>query len=188
MPLEIEVKLRSPSLAAARAALQVAGAVRVGIFHETNLFFDRPDGSLRAHDTGLRIRFSRKEGETAVTALFTFKGPKQSSRLQPREAFDLTVVPADEAVGFLTALGFEQTHAFEKRRESWEFGGCKIELDELPAFGTFVEIEGPSEEIVLDVQKRLGLADLEVVKTSYSAMVAQHVRQHSVPANSLIFG
>jgi predicted adenylyl cyclase CyaB len=186
MPLEIEIKLRAPSLDAIRQSLKDRGAKYIGLFHETNIFFDRPDRSLRAADTGLRIRIAYKQGNPATT-LLTFKAAKQDSQLRSREAYDVYLEPGDQAIPLLNGLGFVRTSSFEKRRESWEFGDCKIELDELPIFGTFVEIEGPSEEIVLKVQNDLALQHLEIEKKSYAAMVGQHVAANTVKDNAITF-
>jgi predicted adenylyl cyclase CyaB len=187
MPLEIEIKLRAPSLDAIRAALASHKAQRVGLFHETNIFFDRTDGSLHASDRGLRIRIAQKDGESTLTTLITFKGPRQKSQLAPREAYDVYADPGEQAIPMLQAMGFVRTHSFEKRRESWEFGGCKIELDELPVFGTFVEIEGPSEETVMKIQQELGLTNLAVEKKSYARMVGEYVRQNKIKDNAIVF-
>ena len=108
--------------------------------------------------------------------MLTFKGPVIGDALGSREAFDLKVMPREQVVPFLKALGFEQVLLFEKDRESWEMEGCKVELDTLPHFGSFVEVEGPSEEEVRAVQGRLGLGDLERERASYSKMVGEHLR------------
>ncbi len=89
----------------------------------------------------------------------TFKGLAMGDA-PGSQTFDLKVLPREQVAPFLKALGFEQVLLFEKDRESWEIEGCKVELDTLPEFGTFVEIEGPSEEEVRAVQGRLGLGDL----------------------------
>ena len=75
----------------------------------------------------------------------------------------------------LKALGFEQTMLFEKDRDSWEYGGCKVELDTLPRLGRFMEIEGPSERAVKAVQKELKLEDLPPVRANYAHMVAERL-------------
>ena len=174
MPLEIEVKLRVSDHQVIREALTAAHATFVGHFHETNIFFDRPDRALRAADSGLRIRLWRREDEPETAALLTFKGPRQATPLQPREAFDVALAPAEQAIPLLKALGYEQVLSFEKRRESWELADCKVELDTLPVFGTFVEIEGPSEPAVVAVQHTLKLENVAPVRPSYSAMMSEH--------------
>ena len=71
------------------------------------------------------------------------------------------------------ALEYEKVLVFEKKRRIWRLGDCKIALDELPLLGSFVEIEGPDDKKIADVQKNLGLADLPHITESYASLVAK---------------
>jgi predicted adenylyl cyclase CyaB len=190
MPLEIEVKLKVESHRPIVAVLRRLGAKHAGARRETNIFFDRADGSLLAADSALRVRMevplgnrkSKIENQKSPcppAALLTFKGPPRKTGLRSRQAYDLTISPPEQLMPLLKSLGFEQTMLFEKDRDSWHFGGCKIELDTLPALGLFMEIEGPSERKVKAVQKKLHLEDLPPVRPSYAQMVAGHLREHA---------
>ena len=186
-PREIEIKLRATDLAAVRQSLKQAGARFLETVEELNEFFDRPNNSLRTADSGLRIRTLRRGGTSADEALLTWKGPLQPGAMHNRPSIDLAARPAALASGFLFALGFIRTSGFEKRRESWEFDACRVELDELPHFGAFVEIEGPDEATVLQVRAQLGLTDLEIVPQTYHAMVAGYLRAKPSADNTLRF-
>jgi len=74
----------------------------------------------------------------------------------------------------LQALGFSLRVVYEKRRESWLLDGCRVELDELPMFGTFVEVEGPEESAIQTAVQDLGLAEKDIVSESYVSMAAAH--------------
>jgi predicted adenylyl cyclase CyaB len=176
--LEIEVKVQVADHAAVRDRLRDLGAAHDGLVRETNLFFDRPDGSLRKSDRGLRVRLSRPPGAPAADAraLITSKGPAAATGLRSREAFDVHATPADQVIPLLLALGFVQILSFEKDRDSWRLDDCLVELDTLPVFGHFVEVEGPSEGTVLAVQQKIGLGTLPPHHTSYSRMVADYLR------------
>lgn len=201
MPLEIEIKLKLDSHDPVRQRLVALNAQHVGTVRETNMFFDRPDHSLRAADSGLRVRLTEPLASPAVTpetkienqkpkvpqALLTFKGPAAQTGLHSREAFDLRAQPADQVVPLLLALGFQQQFLFEKDRDSWQLADCLIELDTLPHFGHFLEIEGPSEVAVGEVQRRLGLANFPPHRDSYSKMVGQYLRQLKVAPSELRF-
>jgi adenylate cyclase class 2 len=169
MPLEIEIKLKTDDHGPILERLRALNAKHAGTVRETNIFFDRPDRSLRFKDSGLRIRL------TPGTALLTFKGPPQQTGLRAREAYDVTCTPAEQLAPLIEALGFERIMSFEKDRDSWLFDDCHIELDTLPHFGKFLEIEGPSEEIVAAVQKKLGLQNISPFKQSYSQMVSGYL-------------
>jgi adenylate cyclase, class 2 len=178
MPLEIEIKLKIDVHAPIVKRLRNLRARHTGTVREKNIFLDRRDHSLRAANSGLRVRFEAPErapGTRPSTALLTFKGPPRKSGLRSRRAYDLTVTPADQLMPLLESLGFRQMFAFEKIRDSWQLAGCKIELDTLPHFGTFLEIEGPSEKAVRTVQKQLALDSLPAVKKSYAQMIAAHL-------------
>ncbi len=46
-------------------------------------------------------------------------------------------------------------------------------MDELPLLGSFLEIEGPDDKKIADVQKNLGLANLPHITESYASLVAK---------------
>jgi predicted adenylyl cyclase CyaB len=186
MPLEIEIKLRINSLDTIRHSLTAAHATRRGRVREHNIFFDRPDRSLLAAHSGLRVRLTTSPEHPEPQALLTFKGPPQSSGLHARLAYDLHLTPHDQIIPLLEALGFTRTLSFEKFRESWTLDHCLIELDELPHLGTFTEIEGPSEPAVLSVQQKLHLQDHPPIKPSYIAMVDEYLQSHGT-ARDLTF-
>jgi adenylate cyclase class 2 len=181
MPLEIEIKIKIPDHDPIRRLLRRHSAKPIEYVRETNIFFDRPDHSLRKANTGLRVRLSIpikskiRNQKSKMTALLTFKGPPAKKGLRSREAFDLHITPYEQLIPLLTALGFQQLFLFEKIRESWLLAKCRVELDTLPYFGTFLEIEGPSEKAVHRVQKMLGLQSLPQEKTSYAAMTGNYL-------------
>jgi adenylate cyclase class IV len=70
-------------------------------------------------------------------------------------------------------LGYEKVLVIEKKRRLWQLGGCSVALDQLPLLGTFVEIEGPDDKIIADVQNDLGLADLPHIAKSYAQLTKE---------------
>ncbi len=87
----------------------------------------------------------------------------------------------------LKALNFVQVLSFQKKRESWEFDGCKIELDELPHLGLFLEIEGPTDAAIATIQEKLGLADAAPIKESYVGMLMDWLKSNPAPNNVITF-
>ncbi|MGH7215456.1 MAG: class IV adenylate cyclase [Tepidisphaeraceae bacterium] len=187
MPVEIEAKLKVDSLAPTRDRLKATGAAYVGQALETNVFFDTDDRSLLAADRGLRLRRTRDLSSNAEKYVITLKGPRQHGPLKSRDETELTVASFDDAIALLEQLGFAQVLSFEKRRETWKLEGCSVELDELPLLGTFVEIEGPREEVVLRVRQTLGLSDRPIVKASYIAMLMTHLQEHGQAGRNVVF-
>jgi adenylate cyclase class 2 len=188
MALEIEAKMKVPALEPVRRRLTELGGQSRGRLLEVNTFFDTPDRRLLAADQGLRIRqttdmASGKPGKTTVT----FKGPQGNSTMKIREEIEFAASDAAAVEAMLGKLDLHRTMSFEKRRESWEFGACHVELDELPILGIFVEIEGANESIVMGVREKLNLADFPIVKTSYTAMLAAHLKQMGQSTRSITF-
>jgi adenylate cyclase, class 2 len=177
MPLEIEAKMKVEDRESMAARLRSHGAVPVGKYLETNTFFDTKDRALLAADEGLRLRVSRNllSGESSI--VLTHKGPNQIGPLKTREETELSVADADNAARLLEHLGFVRCLSFQKRRQSWKLEGCKIELDEVPHLGCFVEIEGPGEETILRLREELGLAGHPLIKASYVAMLTSYLRE-----------
>jgi adenylate cyclase, class 2 len=169
--LEIEAKFKAEDFTAIRDLLRASGAQSIGVFQETNTFFDTQSRDLLAKDRGLRLRRNRNISTTREDFLLTYKGPQQSGPLKTREEIELTVSDATSAAAMLRALGYTKISSFEKHRESWKLGECKIELDDLPQLGKFIEIEGPSADAVHETARTLQLDHLAPITTSYIAMI-----------------
>lgn len=175
MATETEAKMKVDDLDAVRETLRSLRATRIGTRFEMNAFFDTAERSLKTKDQGLRLRSMIDESGAASTVI-TFKGPAAASAVKSREEIEFGIESFDEASALLGKLGYAPTLAFEKRRESWELDDCLVELDELPHLGTFVEIEGASEAIVLAVRTRLGMDALPLISKGYIRMIDDLVR------------
>jgi len=187
MPIEIEAKLKVDSLTPIRARLQEQGAELSGEYLETNIFFDTEDRSLLAADKGLRLRRAHEIHSNKDEFILTYKGPRQHGQLKTRDERELTVGNAGDALALLQSLGYVVILAFEKRRQTWKLQDCKVELDELPHLGFFVEIEGPSEPQVLNLRKSLGLSDRSIVKASYTALLMTHLQERGDTTRTVTF-
>jgi adenylate cyclase class 2 len=187
MPTELEAKMKVDDLDGVRTRLKESGAKRTGSAFEVNAFFDTPDRSLLSADKGLRLRRTRDDQTGKEKFVITVKGPQQKGDLKSREEDEVRVEDGEDANAVLGALGFQPTLSFEKKRESWELDGCKIELDELPILGRFVEIEGPDERTVMRVREKLGLTQSPLIKTGYITMLARHLKETSDPRKAVRF-
>ena len=187
MAIEIEAKMKVDDLAAVRERLHEHGAEHLGEFLETNTFFDTSNRSLLAGDKGLRLRLSQNLRSNEESFVLTFKGPRQQGELKTREEIELPVGSGRDAIDLLQSLGFDRVLTFDKKRQSWKLDGCKVELDELPHLGTYVEIEGPRDELILSVRDKLGLSTRPLIKTSYIAMLVEHLKRHGLPEGVVTF-
>ena len=187
MPVEIEAKMAVPNLEPVRATLKRLDATGGGLTLETNIFFDTQDRALEKAGSGLRLRTNRDAASGNETHVITHKGPLLAGGVKSREETELTVENAADAAALFAQLGFRKTLTFQKRRESWKLSSCKIELDELPHLGSFVEVEGPDEATVMRVREEIGLADRPIIKTSYIGMLADYLRQREETTTEINF-
>lgn len=177
MIVEVEAKLRLTDPEALHAKLRELDAVRDRDMLETNTYFDKADGTFKSTDQGLRVRVEIDRATGKAEAMLTHKGPRTHGRLKSRSETELGVSDARGAAQLLSVLGFQPVLTFEKQRTRYLLDGCRVEIDTLPYLGTFVEIEGTTEQDVLSVQGKLGLADVPLIRASYIAMLATHLRE-----------
>ena len=90
-------------------------------------------------------------------------------------------------IRLLGELGYRHVLTFEKRRTRYTLDGCRIELDDLPVIGGFVEIEGPSDELVLAARDKLGLGEAPLIKSSYIAMLKTHLHEVGEDTDTIRF-
>lgn len=171
MKWETEAKLRVDELESHTERLGELGAEMVGAVEQRDVFYDRADHSLLGSDRGLRVRQERHGGEKV--ARMCFKGPRQKGRYKRRQEVEFEVSDADGAEELLEALGFVAGVVVEKNRCVWALAGCEVCLDEVEGLGCFVEIEGPGEAAVGQVQEMLGLGECESLGDSYASMRAR---------------
>lgn len=184
---EIETKIRVNNLEVVRVRLKESGAEFVGRYVETNHILDSADGALRERGCGLRARSMEViEGRPASPTL-TFKGPARASTMKRREEIETTITDLDVTLRILREIGFPLVVGYRKRRERWTLDGCCVELDEVPLLGTFVEIEGPSEDAVRATRDRLQLARQPHVKPSYVRMLVERCRELGRSATDIDF-
>ena len=187
-PYEIEIKLRvSDDYEPMSRRLCRAGAQYIRDVRETNIFLDTSDGQLRAVRAALRLRHQITMEGQVLPSLITWKGQRTGNQISSRPSIDFSAQPPALAELLFSALGYVKTMEFQKRRRSYEFRDCLVELDEMPVFGFFLEIEAPTEAAVAAARRDLGLDDLPVEETSYFAMVRKYLQQHPELGGQLHF-
>jgi adenylate cyclase, class 2 len=170
-----------------RRKLRELGAARVSDVLELNRFFDARDDALRTSGRGLRLRTNSNLDSKQVIHIITYKGPRQPGPLKRREEIEVAVDDPDAATALLESLGFALALTFEKRRETWKLDECKIELDELPHLGRYLEIEGPADIEVMQMRQRLALDQLPTITDSYAGLIRRHLRSQESSKQSLRF-
>ncbi len=170
---EIEAKLKVDSLTQVEQKLAELDAEFVAEQRQKDYHFDNSAGTLKGSDSCLRLR-RQSIGDTERFYL-TYKGPKEQSNFKKRAEIETEIADADSIEKLLAALGYEKVFTIEKIRRLWKFGDCEIALDELPSLGFFVEIEGPDDKTITEVQKRLCLAHLKHIPKSYAHLMKEQM-------------
>ena len=173
MALEIELKLKVESFEATVERLKQLGAKFAGDFFQTDAYYDDAEDSLVKSDRCLRIRKHKNHIGEAIE--LTYKGARENHRFKSRREIGLKVDKADELAQLFEQLGYERRLVFEKKRSLWNFKNCEVALDELPLLGKFVEIEGPSDEMIEAAQKELGLEKFKHISQSYAHLVEEAI-------------
>jgi adenylate cyclase class 2 len=153
--------------------LKKVGAEFVSEQIQKDFYFDDENETLTGADKCLRLRRQQTGNDEKI--FLTYKGAREKARYKRRQEVDIEVNDADVVEKLLCGIGFNKALAVEKKRSVWRLGGCEIGLDSVALLGDFVEIEGPSEEKIADVQKKLGLSDLPHIAESYAALVREKV-------------
>jgi len=182
---------------AVRAALDEAGAERLGTVAQSDTYYDAPHRDFAQTDEAFRIRtvasavetFERGEdlaadvdavlsgdaragGETRVT----YKGPLVEAESKTREEFETAVGNEEEVAAILDGLGFEPVADVRKLRTKFHLNGFTVLLDAVEGVGDYVEIETEvdaeaeveaAREDAYAVLRGLGLDPTEQIRTSY---------------------
>lgn len=169
---EIETKLKVDSLIEIKEKLTELSAEFVEEQNQTDYYFDDHNGTMKANDKCLRIRISACRSQEKL--YLTYKGPKERSQIKKRQEIETQVTGNLETMQkLLDALGYEKAYVVEKKRQIYKLDDCEIDLDEVSSLGTFIEIEGKTEETILKVQQKLGLEDYEHISKSYARLLAE---------------
>lgn len=143
---EVELKGVVPDLAAAREALQRAGARPVLAGTLVDRRYDTPAFGLRARDEVLRVRITRGSG--TVEARIEFKGPATyPDGFKVREEVGTAVGDVDVLEQILSSLGLRISREIEREVEVFELPGATVRFETYPRMDVLVEVEGDPDAI-----------------------------------------
>jgi len=177
MGTEIEAKLKVDSLQEIESKLVQLGAEFLEEQLQKDSYFDDASDTLKKSDRCLRLR--RQQADQTEKIFMTYKGAREKDPFKKRLEIEIEIKDADSARKLFSELGYESALVVEKKRRIWRLCQCEVALDELPLLGSFVEIEGPEEEKIAEVQKNLGLAHLPHITESYASLMAEKLRQQN---------
>lgn len=134
--LEVELKVKIPSLDPVRERLNAYHAEFRGKMHEHDIYYNAPHRDFGQTDEAVRVRYTDNH------AVVTYKGPKiKTFGLKAREELNFAVECGETFEKMLDRLGFTKTTEVNKWRENYSFQGASIALDTVDELGTFAEIE-----------------------------------------------
>ncbi|PIN73452.1 class IV adenylate cyclase [Candidatus Woesearchaeota archaeon CG10_big_fil_rev_8_21_14_0_10_45_16] len=147
---EIEVKILNINSEKVRKKLLELGAKKVFEGEVKASHFDFSDERIRNAGEDLRVRTVGNKVE------FCFKGKNQSEVFKSKEEIEVITDSFQKTTAILDRLGLKEQEKFAKRRESYQLGKVKFEIDTYPELPTFLEIEAPTEDEVEKYVKALG--------------------------------
>jgi adenylate cyclase class 2 len=134
--LEVELKVKIPSLDPVREHLVRRNAKFCGRMHEHDIYYNAPHRDFGRTDEAVRVRY------TDDHAVVTYKGPKiKKFGLKAREELNFAVESGETFETMLVRLGFTKTTEVNKWRETYRMDTASIALDTVDELGTFAEIE-----------------------------------------------
>ena len=94
----------------------------------------------------------RDEGDKII---MTYKNISDEHSILGTKEVNVEASSYDDAILFLRGCGLEIKARQETRREIWKLDEVEICIDTWPWIPTFMEVEGPTEESVWEVAKKL---------------------------------
>ena len=165
---EIEVKFQVGEIGAVAEKLRELGfELTVERHSERNYLLDDASRSFQTSGRVLLVR------ETPANQTVTFKGPIQAtSKLKRREEIECRVESADTMVRILQQAGLQVRMEYSKYRTVFEKYGFHISLDETRA-GNYLEIEGPSDQEIMQLAEKLGFSEQDSVRRTYAELIGE---------------
>jgi adenylate cyclase, class 2 len=150
MPQEIEAKFLNVNIDEVRASLKVAGAeLEKPMRLMKRVLFDYPDKRFQDGGNSKRLRVRDEGDKTTITY-------KQHGENKYAHELETTIGSFDGMVSILKAIGLEVFTYQESKRETWRLDNVEVVIDEWPWLNPYIEIEGPDEQSIQIVAKKLG--------------------------------
>lgn len=148
MKNEIEAKFVNINIDDIRSRLTELGAILIQPMRDMQrVTIDTPE--LKKKDAFVRIR---NEGDKTTITYKQFN----SLSIDGVKEVEITVDDFDTAVTLFKEAGLAYGSLQESRRETWRLDEVEIVIDEWPWLNPYIEIEAPSEDLVISTSEKLG--------------------------------
>jgi predicted adenylyl cyclase CyaB len=130
-------------------------------------YFDTSGEELKHGDFALRIR------HVPGHLFIALKGPRSAGLKGNYRRIELEFEAPDQdrLQAQLDRQGLIRTALIEKQRREFAIELCSVAIDTVPFIGSFIEIEGPSDDDVTAVKSILGLSAAEPVSENYTELL-----------------
>ncbi|MFC1801225.1 class IV adenylate cyclase [Nanoarchaeota archaeon] len=150
MTREIEVKILEINPEEVRKKILGIGAEKVFDGELNTILFDFPDESLLKKDNHLRVR------QVGDKVELCFKGKNESAQFKTKEEIEVNTSNFEDTVKIFEKLGFIRVYEGQRKRESYKLNQISFEIDTYPTMPTWLEVEAPTEEEVIESVQKLG--------------------------------
>jgi len=151
---EIEVKILEIDREAIEQKLVALGAEKVFDGELWAMFFDHPDGQIKAKGDVLRLR---KEGEACI---LTYKQHVSKAEAKIMEETETVVDNMEATMHILQKAGLQILKSTRKRRTSYQLADGQVVIDDyadaLAPIPVFLEVESPNMDALRRVVQALG--------------------------------
>lgn len=152
---EIEVKILDINVAQVEKQLDELNAEKTYDGDVDVIFYDYPDGRLHAEKKRLRLRDFGSKVE------LTFKEKKSTEKTKIAEELEVIVSDFAAAQKLIESMGLQEVKRYTKHRTSYRLGEIAFEIDTIPGYPSFMEVEAPTEKKVFEWVEKLGFSKKE---------------------------
>ena len=152
MKTEYEIRILEINKEKMIKRLEELGATKIGNFKQKRYVYD-----LKPVENGKWIRL-RTNGKTTT---LTYKNIV-SNTIDGTKEVEIEVEDFYKANDFLEKIGFKHRSYQENERLQYSLNDVEIDIDSWPMIPTYMEIEGKSEEDVLNLKNILNISENKV--------------------------
>jgi len=129
--------------------------------------------------------------EEADKITMSVKTIKDNKKIEDQNEICINVSDFEKAREIINTIGCQEMAYQESKRELWKIDDVEITIDEWPFLEPFVEIEGPSEQIVKKIAKQLNFdyskALFGSVNFQYAAKYGITIEQVNTKTPNIVF-
>ncbi len=187
MALEIEIKVKVPSLDPIRENLRNHGACLIADQDEHDIYYNAPHKDFGVTDEALRVRYTTNQTcGKPMPPNVTYKGPKVGRvGFKAREEIIVDLSSGEQFDVILQRLNFQKTAEVVKHREIYQCEHAIVTLDNVAEIGTFSEIEADfslSEEdavrVIDEVAEMAGITGERLTKSYLELLLDARTASH----------